>query len=34
MSKLLQESRIQQDENQIYDYIWSGLLVEMEELQN
>jgi hypothetical protein len=34
MSELIQKPRIQQDENQIYDYVWSGLLVEMEELQN
>ena len=30
MSELIQKPRIQQDENQIYDYVWSGLLVEME----
>jgi len=34
MSELLQESRINKDKNQIYDYIWSGLLVDVEELQN
>mgnify|MGYP003323724471 CR=1 FL=1 len=34
MSKLMQESRIQEDNNQIHDYIWSGLLVDMEEPQN
>ena len=27
MSELIQKPRIQQDENQIYDYVWSGLLV-------
>ena len=34
MSELLQESKIKQENSQIYDYMWSGLLVEMEELQN
>tara|TARA_B100000029_G_C17559240_1_gene952742 strand:- start:1588 stop:1692 length:105 start_codon:yes stop_codon:yes gene_type:complete len=34
MSELLQESRIDEDKNQVYDYRWSGLLVDMEELQN
>jgi len=34
MSELIQKPRIQQDGDQIYDYVWSGLLVEMEELQN
>ena len=34
MSKLLQESRIQQDEKQTSDYLWSGLLVDMEDMQN
>ncbi len=32
MSELLQKSRIKPDKNQINDYIWSGLLVDMEEL--
>jgi hypothetical protein len=34
MSELLQESRIKQDKKQTYDYMWSGLLVDMEESQN
>ena len=34
MSKLLQESRIQEDKAHAYDYRWSGLLVDMEELHN
>ena len=34
MSELMQECRIQEDNNQTHDYIWSGLLVDMEELQN
>jgi len=34
MSELLQESRIQEDKEHVYDFIWSGLLVDMEELKN
>ena len=34
MSELMQKSRIKEGNNQIYDYIWSGLLVDMEEAQN
>tara|TARA_Y100000590_G_scaffold368220_1_gene428738 strand:- start:5345 stop:5449 length:105 start_codon:yes stop_codon:yes gene_type:complete len=34
MSELLQEPKIKEEKSQIYDYIWSGLLVEMEELKN
>ncbi len=34
MSELLQESQIQADKNHVYDYMWSGLLVEMEEPKN
>ena len=30
MSKLIQESRSINDKNQIYDYTWSGLLVNNE----
>ena len=34
MSELLQKSRTQVDKKHVYDYMWSGLLVEMEEPQN
>ena len=30
MSELIQESRSTNDKNQIYDYTWSGLLVNDE----
>ena len=32
MSELIQESRSTNDKNQIYDYIWSGLLVDDENV--
>jgi len=34
MSELLQESRIKVDKEYAYDYMWSGLLVDMEEPKN
>ena len=32
MSELIQEPRSTNDKNQIYDYIWSGLLVDDENV--
>ena len=31
MSELMQKSRLKEDNYQICEYMWSGLLVDMEE---